>query len=414
MPWMKGRRPDWLIRLGLFLYDTLGGRKILPGTKTLDLKTDAAGKALQGKFVKGFEYSDCWIEDARLVLLNARDAEARGAAIMARTKVTGARFEDGAWTVETEKAGLRETHRARMLVNAGGPWVEDVIHQTLRINSREGVRLVRGSHIVTKRLFDHDKCYFFQGGDGRIIFAMPYETDFTLIGTTDADHPDASEKPECTEEEAEYLCAFASNYFEKPVTRDDIVWTYSGVRPLYDDGASSATAATREYVLSVDTSTGGPVLNVFGGKITTFRKLAEAALEKIDATLGRQTKGWTAGAALPGGDIPFAEVGKRIADLGHALPFFDQKTRLRLFRQYGSACEAIFSGVSKIEECGQSFGHGVTAREVDWAIAHEWVHEAEDFLWRRSKLGLRFSPEETAALSDYIAEKTGEGVAKAS
>lgn len=411
MPWMKGRRPDWLIRLGLFLYDSLGGRKILPRTQTLNLRNDPVGTSLNSKFQKAFEYSDCWIEDSRLVLLNARDAQAKGATILPRTKVLSAQFEDGAWTIET----TRGTHCARMLVNAGGPWVEDIIRQTVRINTKEGVRLVRGSHIVTKRLFDHDKCYFFQGEDGRIIFAIPYEEDFTLIGTTDAEHSDASTRPECTPEEANYLRAFASRYFKKPVTRDDVIWTYSGVRPLYDDGASSATAATRDYVLKVDRSTGGPVLNVFGGKITTYRKLAESALKQIDSTLSKQTKPWTSGAKLPGGDLDFAEVEAARQSLAKALPFLDAFTHRRLFRQYGTEAESIFDGAQSLAACGQNFGQGVTAREVDWAIAHEWVHTADDFLWRRSKLGLRFTPEERDALTSYIAEATGDpDLAKAS
>ena len=414
MPWMKGRRPFWLIRLGLFLYDNLGGRKILNGTRTLDLSTDPAGKPLAAKFDKAFEYSDCWVEDARLVLLNARDAQERGATILPRTKVASARFRDGAWTVETECDGSKSTHRARMLVNAGGPWVEDIIHQTLSINSKEGVRLVRGSHIVTKKLFEHYKCYFFQGEDGRIIFAIPYETDYTLIGTTDADHPDASVKPECTPEEVDYLCAFASNYFEKPVTAEDVVWSYSGVRPLYDDGASSATAATREYVLTVDKSSGGPVLNVFGGKITTYRKLAEAALEHIEGTIGEQGKPWTESAHLPGGDMPYSELPKYKADLAEHVPFLDPSTQLRLFRQYGTEAMGIFEGATSLGDCGKDFGHGVTGREVDWAIAHEWVHSAEDFLWRRSKLGLRFSVDEAAVLDEYIVAQRNGALARVS
>lgn len=283
MPWMRGRRPAWLIRFGLFLYDNLGGRKILPGTSTVDLRNDPAGAPLRDKFEKAYEYSDCWIEDARLVVLNARDAEKRGAKIMTRTKVVSADRVDDIWhvTVENSETGENRLHKAKMLVNAGGPWVESIIRNTAKIDSNESVRLVRGSHIVTKKLFDHEKCYFFQGEDGRIIFAIPYETDFTLIGTTDSDHSDLSTKPVCTDEEVEYLREFASKYFKAPITKKDVIWSYSGVRPLYDDGASSATAATRDYVLSIDKNGGAPLLNVFGGKITTYRKLAESALEKI-------------------------------------------------------------------------------------------------------------------------------------
>ncbi|MCL4124656.1 UNVERIFIED_CONTAM: hypothetical protein GTU68_019635, partial [Idotea baltica] len=251
MPWMKGRRPAWLIRFGLFMYDNLGGRKILPATSTVNLTTAPEGAPLQSRFEKAYEYSDCWIEDSRLVVLNARDAQARGANIMTRTKVTSAKRVDGLWQVDVvnQNTGDTKTIHARLLVNAGGPWVKKVLQDTAHVQSNEGVRLVRGSHIVTRKLFDHDKCYFFQGEDGRIIFAIPYENDFTLIGTTDADHTDPNEKPTCTDAEADYLCTFASQYFENPVTRDDIVWSYAGVRPLYDDGATSATAATRDYVL---------------------------------------------------------------------------------------------------------------------------------------------------------------------
>ena len=245
MPWMKGRRPAWLIRLGLFLYDHLGGREILPGTTRVDLKTDVAGVPLQERFARAYEYSDCWVEDSRLVVLNARDAGARGARIRTRARVTRAERIGDLWQVTTQDQGsgeIRQT-RARVLVNAGGPWVEDIVRNTAGLNPGAGIRLVRGSHIVTRKLFDHDKCYLFQGEDGRIVFAIPYETDFTLIGTTDAEHPDPSVKPECTREEADYLRAFASRFFREPVREKDIVWTYSGVRPLYDDGASSATAA---------------------------------------------------------------------------------------------------------------------------------------------------------------------------
>ena len=405
MPWMKGRRPNWLIRLGLFMYDNLGGREILPGTAKLDLKRNPAGAPLNDKFEVAYEYSDCWVEDARLVLLNARDAATRGATVMPRTKVLSANFDGELWSIETETNGKKATHLARMIVNAGGPWVEDVIRQTIRINTQEGVRLVRGSHIVTKKLFDHDKCYFFQGTDGRIIFAIPYEQDFTLIGTTDQEHADASIKPECSEDEADYLRAFASQYFRKPIEKDDIVWTYSGVRPLYDDGAKSATAATREYVLTVDKSTGGPVLNVFGGKITTYRKLAEAALEKINEAMARDTKAWTKRVALPGGDFPVQHVDQQRTELQVALSFFDPKVTHRLFRQYGTEANGIFEGASALEDCGADLGHGVTGREVDWAIENEWVHTAEDFLWRRSKLGLHFTAEEAANLESYIAAK---------
>ena len=280
MPWLKGRRPAWLIRLGLFLYDQLGHRKLLLGTSSLDLRHSEEGTPLQIRFARAFEYSDCWVEDSRLVILNARDAQARGARILSYCKVISAMRDQGLWRIETEQveSQIRQTHYARLLVNAAGPWVSDIIHNKTNAQSLDGVRLVRGSHIVTRKLYDHDKAYFLQGLDGRVIFAIPYEGDFTLVGTTDVDHPDPWLTPTCTEAERSYLLTLANSYFRKTLTDSDIVWTYSGVRPLYDDGAKSASAATRDYVLKLDTLGGAPMLNIFGGKITTYRRLAEAAL----------------------------------------------------------------------------------------------------------------------------------------
>ena len=407
MPWMKGRRPAWLIRLGLFMYDHLGGRKILPGTSTLDLRRAPEGVPLQDRFETAYEYSDCWIEDSRLVVLNARDAEARGARILPGTRVTAARQEGGLWQVTTEdgETGAQTTHSARMLVNAGGPWVGDIIRARLSLNSSEGVRLVRGSHIVTRRLYDHDKCYFFQGTDGRIIFAIPYETDFTLIGTTDADHDDPSRAPECTPAERRYLIDFANNYFEQTLTEDDIVWTYSGVRPLYDDGASSATAATRDYTLTVDRSAGGPVLNVFGGKITTYRRLAESALAKINTELANTAADWTAGAPLPGGDFPVDGVEGLIADLRGDYPFLTDRWARRLVRAYGTEAAQMLGDATGPADLGPAFGADLTGREVAWLMDREYARTADDVLWRRTKLGLHLGPDATGALDQWMQER---------
>ena len=405
MPWMRGRRPAWLIRFGLFLYDHLGGRKILPGTTTVDLAADPVGKPLQNRFAKAYEYSDCWIEDSRLVVLNARDAQARGAQIMTRTKVVSAERVDDVWHITTEDQSTKETQLtvARMLVNAGGPWVEDIIRNTARINSSEGVRLVRGSHIVTRKLFDHDKCYFFQGEDGRIIFAIPYETDFTLIGTTDADHEDASVNPQCTEAEADYLRAFASNYFKQPIPKDDIVWSYSGVRPLYDDGASSATAATRDYVLKVNQDgEAAPLLNIFGGKITTYRKLAESALEKITPFFPKAGPDWTAGVSLPGGDFPVDGVVSLIQELRETYPFLDDFWARRLIRAYGTEARLILGDAKSIGDMGKAFAATLTEREIIWLMDKEYARTAEDVVWRRSRLGLRMSKAEIAELDIWM------------
>ncbi len=404
MPWMKGRRPAWLIRLGLFFYDNLGGRDILPGTKSVDLRTGPEGVPLAGKFEKAFEYSDCWVEDSRLVVLNARDAEARGATIRVRTKVSGARVEDGTWQVDLydDLSGETSTVTARMVVNAAGPWVGDVLRGTLKSNQQGDVRLVRGSHIVTKRLFDHDKCYFFQGTDGRIAFAIPYETDYTLIGTTDADHPDASVKPECTVEEQAYLIQFINQYLDRPISDDDVVWTYSGVRPLYDDGASSASAATRDYVLKLDQSRGAPALNIFGGKITTYRRLAESALDEIAQVFGKLPPKWTAGVAMPGGDFPVDGVQDLIAALRRDFPFLTSRWAQRLVRAYGTEAWDILGDAQSVSDLGIDFGADLTEHEVEWLMKYEYACAADDIVWRRSKLGLRLTETQIATLDKWI------------
>ena len=403
MPWTRGRRPAWLIRFGLFLYDNLGGRKILPGAKTISLDGTAEGAPLQPQYHKAFEYSDCWVEDSRLVVLNARDAEDRGAKIMVRTKVLSAARQGDLWEITTGNAkGETQTHHAKMLINAGGPWVGEIIQDKVHVNSTEGVRLVRGSHIVTKRLYEHDKCYFFQGTDGRIIFAIPYETDFTLIGTTDADHPDPDQKPECTAEERDYLINFANGYFTQQLTAEDVVWTYSGVRPLYDDGASSAAAATRDYILKVEAEDGAPILNIFGGKITTYRKLAEDALDKAARFFPDLTDHWTAGVPLPGGDFAVEDVERLIAKLLADHLFLHDKWARRLIRAYGTQAKEMLGGATDIKTLGINFGDTLTETEVRWLMTREYAQTAQDVLWRRSKLGLRLSAEEAETLDRWM------------
>ncbi len=404
MPWMKGRRPAWLIRFGLFLYDNLGGRQILKGTTSLQLLGTPEGVPLQDRFEKAYEYSDCWVEDSRLVVLNARDAEARGAQINVQTKVVSAEQVEGIWKIMLEESGSKNQRViwARMLVNAGGPWVEDIIRNTVGINTAEGVRLVRGSHIVTRKLYDHDKCYFFQGEDGRIIFTIPYETDFTLIGTTDAEHEDVSRKPECTAEEQTYLVEFASKYLKNPITVDDIVWAYSGVRPLYDDGATSATAATRDYVLKVDESAGAPILNVFGGKITTYRRLAETAMEKIAPFFPDMGKPWTAGVALPGGNFPVDGVTALTSRLSAQFPFLTPRWAIRLVKAYGLDAFDVLDGAKNEADLGQNFGANLTEQEVNWSIQNEFACTADDVVWRRSKLGLRMTVPEIELLDKWM------------
>ncbi|OWU78974.1 glycerol-3-phosphate dehydrogenase [Phaeobacter sp. 22II1-1F12B] len=404
MPWTRGRRPAWMIRLGLSLYDSLGGREILPPSKNLDLRDTPEGAPLKDKFEKAFEYSDCWVEDSRLVVLNARDAEDRGARIMTRTKMIRAERVADHWliTLRDEETEQEFEATARMLVNAGGPWVGDIIHDKVEVDSSEGVRLVRGSHIVTKRLYDHDKCYFFQGTDGRIIFAIPYESDFTLIGTTDAEQEDPDQKPECTPVERDYLINFANQYFKKQITAKDIVWTYSGVRPLYDDGASSATAATRDYTLKVDDTGGAPILNIFGGKITTYRKLAEDSLAKISPYFSGVGENWTADAPLPGGKFDVDKAEQLVNRVIRTYPYLSDFWARRMARAYGTDTFEIIGEAESEEDLGQGFGATLTEREVKWLMDREFARTAEDVIWRRSKLGLRIKPDDVARLNKWM------------
>ncbi|MEO1293462.1 MAG: glycerol-3-phosphate dehydrogenase, partial [Pseudomonadota bacterium] len=404
LPHHSGLRPAWLLRLGLFIYDHLGGRKILPATKTLDLRKDPTGAPLKPIYRTGFEYSDCWVEDSRLVTLNARDAADRGAQVFVRTRCDTAERDGELWTltVTDEATGETRTMRARALVNAAGPWVDQVIRNRVRLNTSDTIRLVRGSHIVTRKLFEHDRAYIFQNADGRILFAIPYETDYTLIGTTDADHPGDPGDAVCTPEEADYMREAVSEYFEKPVAKEDVVWTYSGVRPLYDDGASSATAATRDYVLKVEkTGEEAPLLNVFGGKITTYRRLAEAALAKLAPFFPSLGPDWTASAPLPGGDFPVDGVDRLVAELRREHPFLDEAWALRLVRGYGTDAARMLNGARDKSDLGQDFGATLTEREVEWLMRREWARTADDILWRRTKLGLRMTPAQAKVLAAW-------------
>ena len=403
MPWARGRRPAALIRAGLFLYDHLGARQILPGTSGIDLRGAPEGAALQPRLRRAYEYSDAWVDDARLVVLNARDAAARGAEILTRARVTDAQREGDGWTV-TLADGRR--FRARVLVNAAGPWVRDVLGGVAHLQSAERIRLVRGSHIVTRRLFDLDKAYFFQGPDGRIIFAIPYQGDFTLIGTTDMDHQGGPGDAICTPAEVEYLCTFASRYFLRPVTPDQVVWTYSGVRPLYDDGARTATAATRDYVLSLDDA-GPACLHVFGGKITTYRRLAEHALEKLAPHLPGAGRAWTAGAPLPGGDFPVDGLPALVADLRRRYPFLTETWADRLAHAYGTEAADLLGDAASAADLGRDFGATLTEAELRWMMTREWARTAQDAVWRRSKLGLRLDAGQIAAVDDFMAQDAG-------
>ncbi|MGV1963910.1 glycerol-3-phosphate dehydrogenase [Rhizobium rhizogenes] len=412
LPYRKGGiRPAWLIRLGLFLYDHLGGRKLLPPTAVLDMRRDEAAKPLKALFTKAFEYSDGWVDDARLVVLNARDAADKGALIMPRTKVVSARRENGLWTIETVDtvSGIATVHRARMLVNAAGPWVDHVIRGAFGKNEARNVRLVQGSHIVVKKKFEGPRAYFFQNPDNRIIFAIPYEDEFTLIGTTDRDFSGDPKDVRISQEETDYLCKAASEYFKEPVRQDDIVWTYSGIRPLFNDGATKAQEATRDYVLKLDGFVGSevnraPLLNIFGGKLTTYRRLAEHALEKVGEAIGVKGAPWTAKSHLPGGDFPVQGYEAEVTKLHTAYPFLATSHARRLVRRYGTKASVLLGTARKIEDLGRHFGSDLYEAEVLYLMEHEWARTTKDILWRRSKKGLHLSHSEVSLLDSFISE----------
>jgi glycerol-3-phosphate dehydrogenase len=405
LPHHRGLRPAWLLRFGLFLYDHIGGRKDLPAARTVDLRTDEAGKPLKPGFAKAFEYSDCWVDDARLVVLNARDAADRGAVIRPRTRVTSAKRDGDHWSIAIEdlQTGARDTVTAKLLVNAAGPWVDQILAQVIGSNRAGNVRLVQGSHIVIRRKYQHDRAYLFQNADGRIFFAIPYQNDFTLIGTTDRDYDGDPAAVAITPAEIDYLCEGASDYFRAPVTREDIVWCYSGVRPLYDDGASRAQEATRDYVVEADGAPDrGVLLNIFGGKITTYRRLAENILEKIEEALGPRGGRWTAGASLPGGDFPARGYEGEVAKLRGQYPFLGTAAAGRLVRLYGTRARTILGKAKSEADLGQAFGAGLTEAEARYLMDHEWALTADDVLWRRTKLGLRLSKAEVETLENWM------------
>ncbi|MEJ0015242.1 MAG: glycerol-3-phosphate dehydrogenase [Acetobacteraceae bacterium] len=397
LPHHAGLRPWWLIRLGLFLYDHLGARGILPGTRMLDLRTDPAGAPLRAAFTRGFEYSDCCADDARLVVVTARDAAARGAEIRPRTRCLAAHHADGLWHLALEGGA---TASARVLVNAAGPWVGRVQDAVVGMAEPRHVRLVKGSHIVVPRLFGHDRSYIFQNADRRVCFAIPYERDFTLIGTTDEDYGGDPADVACSPADERYLCGAVGAYLRQPVDPAAIVWRYAGVRPLLDDGASRAQEATRDYVLTLQEP---GLLSVFGGKLTTHRRLAEAAMAKL-ATLFPGLPGpWTAGAALPGGDFPWDGLAQVQADLLRRYRFLPDATAHRLVHAYGTLAADMLGDARSPADLGRDFGAGLTEREVDWLVRTEWARTVDDILWRRSKLGLRLDAAQAGLLRGHLA-----------
>ncbi len=410
LPYDKGLRPAWMLRMGLFLYDSLGGRELLPGTRTISLNKAPHKGVLEDRLTKGFEYSDCWVEDARLVVLNAVDAKARGADICTRTEVlTLDAIDDGYSAQIKDKSGTRKI-TAHAIVNSAGPWVDEILGRLNKAGKNDakndkGLRLVKGSHIVTRRLFKGDHSYIFQNADNRIIFAIPYEGDYTLIGTTDVPFDHAPGPVKISPEETEYLCNAANEYFQNDISPSDVLWSYSGVRPLYDDKSENASAVTRDYVLDIDEFTpGAPFLSIYGGKITTSRKLAEHALQKLAPFFmkGRAKaagKDWTETAGFPGGDIPHADFESFFRACELRYPQVDSQVLRRLARSYGTRISLILGSSGKL---GKMFGAGLSESEVRYLAGHEFVTRADDVMWRRSKLGLHMSEAEKTDFTQWF------------
>ena len=406
LPYDKGLRPAWMLRLGLLLYDSLGGRQKLPGTRTVDLRKAPHKGILESRLTKGFEYSDCWVEDARLVVLNAIDARALSADIRTRCEVTALEKFPGGYKVSCGGEGGIFTATAPCIVNAAGPWVDQVLGKVKTSENEQSLRLIKGSHIVLPRLFEGDHAYIFQNSDNRIIFAIPYERDRTLIGTTDVPYSHEEGPVKISQEEIEYLCDAANEYFENDISPSDVSWTYSGVRPLYDDRSENASAVTRDYVLDIEElSDGAPLLSIYGGKITTSRKLAEHALRKLSPYFDEMGKDWTEYNRLPGGDIDDGDFDAFVASSAKLYPFLAETDLYRLCRAYGTRIALILHGASNYDDLGKSFGQGLTEAEVQYLCLHEWAQSAEDILWRRTKLGVHMSDPEIEGLKAWFAAR---------
>ncbi len=401
-------RPAWMIRAGLFLYDRLGGRMTLPRSFGVRLAGERWGAALKPRFTRGFVYSDARVDDARLVVLNALDAKARGARVRTRTRLVGARRDGGRWRATIATAGGTEDVAARALVNAGGPWVKDVLDSVSTSPLREDVRHVKGSHIVVPRVHNEAHAYILQNADQRIVFVIPYQDRYSLIGTTDVP-VDGYDDPRISDDEIDYLLALANDYLAQPLARSDIVWTYSGVRPLYDDGSADPSAVTRDYVLKIDALDapvdGGraPVLSIFGGKITTYRKLAEHALADLAPFFPSMRSPWTRAAILPGGDLPGGDRAGFEAALIARYPDLQPMLLRALARRHGTRALDVLGDARTPADLGADFGAQLTAREVDFLVAHEWACTADDVLWRRTKCGLPMSAAARARVADYLA-----------
>jgi glycerol-3-phosphate dehydrogenase len=404
LPHSREQRPSWMISLGLILYDHLGGRRLLPKSRRLDLSSELAGKALKPEFRNGFEYSDCWVDDARLVVLNALDAAARNARILTRTALTTARREDGIWRAELrDQAGVLTLVSARAIVNAAGPWVEDVLRNNAGLNAGHRVRLVKGSHIVVPKFWDGPQAYLFQNDDRRVIFVNPYQVDLCLIGTTDIPYSGEADGVAASEDEISYLLRAVNRYCRRQLGRADVIHSFSGVRPLFDDNAEDPSAVTRDYVFELnDVDGAAPILSVFGGKITTFRKLSEHALEKLKPYFRTMSGPWTADAPLPGGDIADADFDAFAAAVRYEYPALPREVVDHYVRLYGTRAYKLLGGACVRADLGRHFGGALYQREAEFLQREEWASTPEDILERRTKHGLHLTPEQKQAFTDWM------------
>ena len=402
MPYEPGMRPQWMLRAGLALYDRIGGRMSLPRSKAIDLRAAPHRGVLQDRLARGFEYSDCWVEDSRLVVLSAQDAEARGATVAVRTECVALDRASDRWTATLRSAAQERRVTARAVVNAAGPFVDRLAQAALGAGTPAHLRLVKGSHIIVPRQFPGAHAYIFQQPDGRIVFAIPYEHDFTLIGTTDLLYEGDLDAVAISPEETSYLCAAASRYFATPVTAEEVVSSYAGVRPLYEDNAAKNSTVTRDYVFELDADDGAPILSVYGGKITTYRKLAEHALAKLGGAMAIPGKSWTADAPLPGGDMGEDGFGGFLWQASQRFDFLPPAVLRRLARAYGTRIDRVIGSARSVEELGHHFGGTLYEAELRYCRDTEWARTAQDMLWRRSKLGLHLSQEAQAAVGAWF------------
>jgi glycerol-3-phosphate dehydrogenase len=412
LPHSPEQRSAWLVRFGLFLYDHLGGRKILPPTRAIDLPRDPVGKPLKPEFRKAFEYSDCWVDDARLVVLNALDAEKRGAKILTRTEVIGGKRQGDIWdvTLRDRRSDQESTVTASCIVNAAGPWVEQALQGFAGTTSSRRIRLVKGSHLVMKKFWQGDQAYLLQNDDKRVIFVNPYEGDLALIGTTDIAVEGKPEDARIDDREIDYLLGVLKQYFTAPPSRTEIVHAFSGVRPLYDDNAESPSAVTRDYIFDIDpkepTRSNAPILSVFGGKITTYRKLAEHGLDRLRPAFPKMGHAWTAAASLPGGEIPDADFDGWLTSFHKRNDYLTADLAKHYGRLYGTRADDLLNGVRDMADLGRHFGALLYEREVDFLRRSEWAVEAEDILDRRTKHGLHLTPDERAAFTAWLDGET--------